>query len=167
MEILITQVQRHIFTREDQLNCDLAMFNHPVKSLYFGFEASNTFPTNDKFSFSSADIHLNGTPLLEKMSPTFFHTVQGYYRSNYGVITYDVANETPFYTRYFTYNFCMDASSYKPTGTCNFSRLDNAKLILRDVSVGSDRTDDTINVYAVNYNILKIQGGIGGILFAN
>jgi hypothetical protein len=167
MEILITQVQKHIFSREDQLNCDLAMFNHPVKSIYFGFEAKETFPTNDKFSFSSADIHLNGTPLFEKMSPTFFHTVQGYYRSQYGVITYDVPDETPFYTRYFTYNFCIDASSYKPTGTCNFSRLDNAKLVLRDVSVGSGRTTDNINVYAVNYNILKIQSGIAGILFAN
>ena len=167
MEILITQVQKHIFSREDQLTCDLAMFNHPVKSLYFGFEAKETFPTNDKFSFSSADIYLNGTPLIEKMSPTFFHTIQGYYRSQYGVITYDVANETPFYTRYFTYNFCIDASSYKPTGTCNFSRLDNAKLVLRDVSVGSSRTADVVNVYAVNYNILKIQSGIAGILFAN
>lgn len=167
MEILITQVQRFIYPRETKMNCDLSVFNHPVKSLYFGFETSNTYPTNDLFTFSTADIRLNGTPLLENMSPTYFHTVQGYYRSQYGRITYDVANECPFYTRYFTYNFCIDASSYKPTGTCNFSRLDNAHLLLRDVSVGSDRTADDIKVYAVNYNILKIQSGIGGILFSN
>ena len=112
-------------------------------------------------------MQLNGTSLFENMSPTYFHTVQGYYKTKYGYISYDTSEETPFYTRYFTYNFCMDASSYKPTGTCNFSRLDNVKLVLDNVSVGAHRTNDTIKVYGVNYNILKIQKGLGGILFGN
>jgi hypothetical protein len=166
MEILITQVQRHIYSLES-IHHDLSFFNHPIKSLYFGFETSNTFPTDDKFTFSKADLQLNGTYLFENMSPTYFHTVQGYYRTKYGVITYDTAEETPFYTRYFTYNFCIDASSYKPTGTCNFSRLDNAKLSLYDTSVGSNRTGEDLKIYAVNYNILKIQKGIAGVVFAN
>jgi len=168
MEILITQVQRYIYQLSTgKNNCDLSVFNHPVKSLYFGFESSNTYTTNDKFSFSGADLQLNGTYLFENMSPTYFHTVQGYYKTKYGVITYDTANECPFYTRYFTYNFCIDASSYKPTGTCNFSRLDNSKLILDGVSVGSNRTGEDLKIYAVNYNILKIQKGIAGVVFAN
>ena len=61
----------------------------------------------------------------------------------------------------------MDASSYKPTGTCNFSRLDNSKLVLDGVSVGSNRTSEDLKIYAVNYNILKIQKGIAGVVFAN
>ena len=169
MEILITQVQRYIYpiNSETKLNCDLSFFNHPIKSLYFGFESSNTYPTDDKFSFSTAELQLNGTSLFENLKPTYFHTVQGYYRTKYGVITYDTASDCPFYTRYFTYNFCMDASSYKPTGTCNFSRLDNSKLVLDGVSVGSNRTGEDLKIYAVNYNILKIQKGIAGVVFAN
>ena len=168
MEILVTQVQRYMFPLSTGKNdFDLSFLNHPVKSIYFGFESSNTYTENDKFTFTGADLQLNGTYLLENMSPSYFHTIQGYYKSQYGVITYDVAAESPFYTRYYTYNFCMDASSYKPTGTCNFSRLDNSKLVLYGAAVGSDRTSEDLKVYAVNYNILKIQKGIGGILFSN
>jgi len=168
MEILITQVQRYIYsTTTGKTDCDLSFFNHPIKSLYFGIESSEPYTETDKFTFSKADLQINGTYLFENMSPTYFHTVQGYYRTKYGVISYDTVAKCPFYTRYFTYNFCIDASNYKPTGTCNFSRMDNAKLVLSDVTLGSNRTGEDLKIYAVNYNILKIQKGIAGVVFGN
>jgi hypothetical protein len=62
----------------------------------------------------------------------------------------------------------MNASDYNPSGTCNFSRLDNAKLILRGVEKGNFRgRQDDISVFALNYNVLRIKDGLAGILFGN
>jgi hypothetical protein len=116
---------------------------------------------NTSWTFNSADILLNGNYLLEKMSPSYFHTVQGYYGSKYGIVNFDIVNKTPRYTQYFTYNFCLDVTSYSSTGTCNFSRLDNSQLSL------SNSTLTNLTVYAVNYNILRIKSGLAGILFSN
>jgi hypothetical protein len=72
------------------------------------------------------------------------------------------------YTRYFAYHFGLNVSDYNPSGTCNFSRLDNAKLILRGVEKGIFRAgDNDISVFAVNYNVLRIKDGLAGILFGN
>jgi hypothetical protein len=147
---------------------DISQLNHPVKSIFFGFTTTNAQIETDKFSFSSVDMQLNGTPLFENMSPLYFHIVQNYNQSRYGIIQYDEDTDCPFYTRYFAYHFCMNASEYKPTGTCNFSRLDNAKLILRNAVKGYGRpVQEDIKIYAVGYNILRIDKGMAGILFAN
>jgi hypothetical protein len=62
----------------------------------------------------------------------------------------------------------MNASDYNPSGSCNFSRLDNAKLVLRGVEKGSNRPEgQELLIYAVNYNVLRIKDGLAGILFGN
>jgi hypothetical protein len=147
---------------------DLSQFNHPVKSLFFGYTTKQAVVEKDYLTFKNADIQINGTPLLENMSPLYFHIVQNYNHTKYGIIQYDEDKDCPFYTRYFAYHFCLDASSFKPTGTCNFSRLDNAKLILRNVKKGYERGEtEEITIYAINYNILRIDKGMAGVLFAN
>ena len=139
-----------------------------MKSIFFGYSATNIDPTNDRFTFKNADIHINGTPLLENMSPTYFHTVQNYYKSKYGKTDFRVDTDDLMYTRYFAYHFGLNVSEYNPSGTCNFSRLDNAKLIIRGAEKGSFRGDQKdIYVYAVNYNVLRIKDGLAGILFGN
>lgn len=167
MELLIRQVQKNTFPLADGLNnISLDVINHPVASILWGYKALDRIVANDKFCFTSADIHLNGTPLLENMSNTYFHAVQGYYGTPHGIINFDTSTFTPKNTRFYIYNFCIDASSYKPTGTCNFSRLDNAKLILRGVDRRATSADE-LTVYAVNYNVFKIERGLGGLLFSN
>jgi hypothetical protein len=147
---------------------DISSFNHPVKSLFWGFGALSDDFANDRFTFLNADIQINGTPLLENMSPLYFHTVQNYYKSTYGTSEYVPETEVLLYTRYFGYHFCMNASEYNPSGSCNFSRLDNAKLVLRGVEKGLNRpSNQPIFVYAVNYNVLRIKDGLAGILFGN
>ena len=161
IDMLITQVQnvRGTFT-----SVDLAALNHPVKSIFFGYPQTSNI--NDYWSFDSASISLNGVPLLEKMTPTYFHTIQGYYFTKYGIINFNPVQLAPHYTRYFMYNFCLDATSYKPTGSCNFSRLDNAALQLFGAACTNPNITG-VNVYAVNYNILRIKSGISGVLFSN
>ena len=179
LDFVITQTQKidfpmsNVFDNTIQTaggynDLDIGAFNHPVKSIFFGMSATNVDPTNDRFTFKNGDIHINGTPLLENMSPTYFHTVQNYYKSKYGKIDFRVDSEDLMYTRYFAYHFGLNVSDYNPSGTCNFSRLDNAKLILRGVEKGIFRADDNeMSVFAVNYNVLRIKDGLAGILFGN
>ena len=161
LDILITQVQ----TISGSISSiDLSLFNHPVKSIYFGYP--QTSDPNKYWTFNGVSIALNGVYLMENMSPTYFHTVQGYYNTKYGIINFDTIQVSPKYTQYYTYNFCLDVTSYKPTGTCNFSRLDTAKLqITGGLSVPSGLS--TVTTYAVNYNVLRIKSGVAGILFSN
>jgi|TARA_R110000823_G_scaffold256594_1_gene378468 hypothetical protein len=174
LDFVITQTQRVEFplnsvtdnkTDSGGYNAlDISSFNHPVKSLFFGFGTSQTNFTVDRFTFKNADIQINGTPLLENMSPTYFHTAQNYYKSTYGKTYFNMPSHSPTLTRYFAYHFCLNASDYNPSGSCNFSRLDNAKLVIR----GAEAVDRPyMYVYAVNYNVLRIKDGLAGILFGN
>ena len=177
MDFVITQTQRVEYPMETVIEgesgggynvFDISVFNHPVKSLFFGFGALSDNFANDRFTFQTADIQINGTPLLENMSPLYFHTVQNYTKSKYGMSEYVSATKVLFFTRYFAYHFCLNASDYKPSGSCNFSRLDDARLILRGTEKGPNRpSGQPIFIYAVNYNVMRIKDGLAGILFGN
>ena len=60
------------------------------------------------------------------------------------------------------YSFALKPEEHQPSGTCNFSRIDNAQLICSE-----DQPDDEMNVYAVNYNVLRIMSGMGGLAYSN
>ena len=165
LDLLVTQVQHYVPSSGEAV--DLSVFNHPVKSLYFGYPAVGLSST---WSFGAADLILNGTYLLEKMYPEYFHTVQGYYHTRYGNIQFASSFNSPALTQYYTYNFCLDASSYKPSGSCNFSRIDTAKLNLfqSNVYAGSGYAAVTpFTIYAVNYNVLTIKAGLAGLKFGS
>ena len=169
MEIIISQTQTYQFNIGSQSVIDLSVLNHPIKTIFFG-----TIPTNprftDSFTFSDASFQVNGTEVFEGMSPLYFYVVQSFFHTSYAHIQFtdklsskSLPPNQPKSTLLYMYNFCLNTTSYRPTGTCNFSRIDNAKLTLNNVtsnkSVGY--------VYAINYNILRIQNGLGGILFGN
>jgi hypothetical protein len=167
--MLITQVQKNTQATDRGVikGFDLRYFNHPIKAIFFGFEAKNSDPTNDYITFTKATMYLNGTPKFENMSPNYFHTVQGYYNTHNGNINFVNDEKCPFYTRFFMYSFGTNVSTHEPTGSCNFSRLDTASLKFDTIDIGSARLDDNIQFYAVNYNVLKITDGLAGILFSN
>ena len=60
------------------------------------------------------------------------------------------------------YSFALKPEEHQPSGTCNFSRIDNAKL-----EVASSTMDGTNMMYAVNYNVLRIMSGMGGLAYSN
>ena len=177
LDFVITQVQKIEFPLTTTIDntlatnenvCDISSFNHPVKSLFFGFGANSGDFANDRFTFKNADLQINGIPLLEQMSPLYFHTVQNYYKSSFGTSEFIAESQVLMYTRFFAYHFCMNASDYNPSGSCNFSRLDNAKLTIRGAEKGINRpTNQALFVYAVNYNVLRIKNGLAGILFGS
>lgn len=62
------------------------------------------------------------------------------------------------------YSFALKPEEHQPSGTCNFSRIDNCKLNLTyrpGVEGGSMR------LYAVNYNVLRVMSGMGGLAYSN
>ena len=60
------------------------------------------------------------------------------------------------------YSFALKPEEHQPSGTCNFSRIDNAQLELGTTSAAGDCI-----VYAVNYNVLRIMSGMGGLAYSN
>jgi hypothetical protein len=66
------------------------------------------------------------------------------------------------------YSFALKPEEHQPSGTCNFSRIDNAtlQLTLTAQSVKAGRSCK-VRIYAVNYNVLRIMSGMGGLAYSN
>jgi len=63
------------------------------------------------------------------------------------------------------YSFALKPEDHQPSGTCNFSRIDNARLQL--TLLGVFLSGGVIKVYATNYNVLRIMSGMGGLAYSN
>ena len=153
--MLITQVQKAIASnaKMQELN-----FNHPVKYLASTgpVGAGPADPTGNHILQDNNRIKLqiNGTDIADfKFANPNFTSVPVYYHTSNGasVSTAD---------RLFFYPFCLDSGKLQPTGTLNFSRLDSARIVNDTQSVNKD-------VYAVGYNVLRIENGMGGLLYSN
>jgi hypothetical protein len=66
------------------------------------------------------------------------------------------------------YSFALRPEEHQPSGTCNFSRIDNAtlQLVLSNETVSGDSTAK-VRVYATNYNVFRVMSGMGGLAYSN
>ena len=72
----------------------------------------------------------------------------------------------------YSYSFALSPEEHQPSGTCNFSRIDNAILQL---TYGADSTTNdeavtaamNLSIYGINYNVLRIMSGMGGLAYSN
>ena len=71
---------------------------------------------------------------------------------------------SPPQSRIGVYSFALKPEEHQPSGTCNFSRIDNAELTL---NTGGATTVPTWYIFAVNYNVLRIMSGMGGLAYSN
>ena len=71
------------------------------------------------------------------------------------------AHTSSFRKRINCYSFALKPEEHQPSGTCNFSRIDDARLYLES-SPG-----EVSKLYAVNYNVLRIMSGMGGLAYSN
>jgi hypothetical protein len=147
LNMLITQVQKAVSSgsKMQELN-----FNHPVKYLAAGkASALSILHNNNKLK-----LQINGTDVADFKfaDPNFSHVPLYYHTSN--------ASKPSTLKTLFFYPFCLDAGKLQPTGTLNFSRLDSARLINDSQNVGDD-------IYAVNFNVLRVENGMGGLLYSN
>src|SRR6056300_1088314 len=144
--MLITQVQKATASgnKIQELN-----FNHPVKYL----AAAHATKVNILDDKNRVKLQINGTDVADfKFANPNFTTVPLYYHTSHG-------SSTPG-AKLFTYPFCLETGKLQPTGSLNFSRLDSARIV-------NDTVVNTDDIYAVNYNVLRIENGMGGLLYSN
>ena len=155
-EILFTQTQYQPATSTDT-EMDLSYFNHPVKSIHLisGAAAGNKW--YEEYTFGTSSLYINGTALFENSSNVYHHNIVP--QMHCTDLPDDVLDDLPTYS----WPFCLSMSKSQPSGTLNFSRIDNAKLLVNNVSGGNNLH----RVYAVNFNILRIKNGMAGVAFGN
>ena len=170
-EYLIEQLQ---FTGSDSItNSGDSMksirmnFNHPCKELIWTIRSntagvywnnySNAKSGNDHLESSNpvtnAKIMLNGNDRFATRKGDYFSLVQPYQHHE----------NTPdkFHQGINVYSFALKPEEHQPSGTLNMSRIDTAVLSL------SSSTEGIISIYAVNYNVLRILSGMGGLAYSN
>jgi hypothetical protein len=191
-EYLIEQVQ---FTGSENITsgstkrADLS-FNHPVKELIWvgqstagvrGGSSSQPCKFAD-LGFTNAKLQLNGHDRFTERRPEYFLNVQTYKhhthmpRANRTTCLTHVSDPDTDTTHelatlaisedneqwIYCYSFALNPEEHQPSGTCNFSRIDNATLSLTSPSVAG-----VLKVFAVNYNVLRVMSGMGGLAYSN
>lgn len=181
--MLITQTQRAIASqsRIQEIN-----FNHPIKLLATADGQDLTIAA----SSNKLKLQINGTDVTDfKYVDPHYTAVPAYYHTafsapvsvittaastfdlNSNVVSDIIANVNAIsYTstlatdgdnkKMFLYPFCLETAKLQPTGSLNFSRIDSARIVC-DTAIHED------DIYGVNYNILRIENGMGGLMYSN
>jgi len=184
-EYLIEQTQFN----EDQgissanVRVDLT-FNHPVKELVWVVQPESYTNcslmteledgtrlkpfTYDQAAVYEQTLQMNGQDRLDKRYGDYFHTVQPYqHHTGAGISSTGAgwADQKGIYC----YSFALRPEEHQPSGTCNFSRIDTATLVL-SMNGAVDISPENpwnVRVYALSYNILRIMSGMGGLAYSN
>ena len=104
-----------------------------------------------------AKLQLNGQDRFSEREGTYFDVVQ----------PYQAHSRVPD-TGINVYSFALKPEEHQPSGTCNFSRIDNAtlQLVVSNDTVATSATAK-VRVYATNYNVLRVMSGMGGLAYSN
>lgn len=177
--MLITQTQRAIASqsRIQEIN-----FNHPVKILAAAVAEDSALAI--AADANKLKLQINGTDVTDfKYVDPHFTAIPAYYHTNASAplslvtttastlasnVVADLNAQTYTSTlaadgendNLFLYPFCLDTCKLQPTGSLNFSRIDSARLVCDTASHADD-------IYGVNYNILRIENGMGGLMYSN
>jgi len=175
-EYLIEQLQ---FTGDESVtgvnNKVKLNFNHPVKELVWVVQHDTVIGSNQWFNFThaphatgsvtsansagyslldAAKLQLNGHDRFAERKAAYFNLVQPF-QHHENVPTSPGIN---------VYSFALQPESHQPSGTLNMSRIDSAVLNLTTVTPAPAAK---IKVFAVNYNVLRIMSGMGGLAYSN
>ena len=165
-EYLIEQVQFQSYAGSPT-SMDLN-FNHPVKELvWIGLPAAAatgagpSTPTSITGTAATYQLKLNGHDRFAARDSKYFTRTQVWqHHTGFGGITASSGGGAA--DSIGVYSFALKPEEHQPSGTCNFSRIDNAQLI-----VGGTAGVAAYHVYAVNYNVLRIMSGMGGLAYSN
>lgn len=155
---------------------DIKNISKPVSKLTFGTRTTDTSNEgHENFDYSiymwnnfslnidntenpiiEAQLQLNGQDRFSVQSGDYFNYVQPY--ENHTNTPNDGIN---------IYSFAINPTEHQPSGTCNFSRIDNSTLNITFDSSITQETSSKINIYTMNYNILRFMSGMGGLAYAN
>jgi hypothetical protein len=166
-EYLIEQVQEQDLSAAT--SNDLVL-NHPVKELIWGRTgaakgavdyASFLPPIAD--STETYRLKLNGHDRMSNRAQSYFARTQVHeHHSGYGgLASTEAAGVGEANDGLCVYSFALEPEEHQPSGTCNFSRIDTAQL------VSSAAVQSRCVLWAVNYNVLRIMSGMGGLAYSN
>ena len=150
---------------------DLGFSGHPSDALGTGLTSAaptlggnptTTLDTN-RNAVVKAKLQLNGHDRFQEREGDYFNYVQPYqHHTNVPALGINV------------YSFGLKPEEHQPSGTCNFSRIDNAVLQLSVDTLGDGSASPSpaskgskVRVYATNYNVLRIMSGMGGLAYSN
>jgi hypothetical protein len=171
-EYLIEQVQLQEFSTDSNNTTFKLNFNHPVKELLWcgiptavgttwgGSGSSGSIGALALYTEGGQNstilLKLNGHDRFAAQSPDNFTRYQTMlYHKNYQCVSNRLDSIG-------VYSFALKPEEHQPSGTCNFSRIDSAQLIIEGIQ-GSMM----LNVFAINYNVLRIMSGMGGLAYSN
>lgn len=164
-DMLITQVQRQFIPATPVM--ELA-FAHPIKYLAF---SSNSYTSVYNSSASAASqlqfkAQVNGVDIGESKALMHWVDATQYYHTPNGYAPFGAVSNVAIVP------FCLDTAKLQPTGTLNFSRIDTYRIVtpstisVKTLNQNSQNTNAAY-LYAVNYNVLRIQAGMGALLYSS
>ena len=154
-EYLIEQLQYQNFAAATTMDIN---FNHPVKELIWTGTPDDTAAggltgpsTPTSLIVGSYGLKLNGHDRFASRSLRYFTQAQ-IWAHHSGRGGQNEINSIG------VYSFALKPEEHQPSGTCNFSRIDNAQFTT---------PSQALNMYAINYNVLRIMSGMGGLAYSN
>ncbi len=139
---------------------NITTFNDLMK--FSNYDSNRPYSSINGFAGNpilKAYITINGANRFEERPGSYFNLVQPYN-------SHTCIPESPGIN---LYSFSLKPEEHQPSGTCNFSRIDSAKLVLHIGSMYSTTAKISkelkLCIYAVNYNILRIVNGMGGLAY--
>ena len=170
-EYLIEQLQRREFSGVNSV-MDLT-FNHPVKELIWnrkrGYDkiGYNSLPGTQGRNVAGWEdtryiLKLNGHDRFSERPIEYFTQYQVWRHHTSSILAGSNAYAGDGGDRVAVYSFALKPEEHQPSGTCNFSRIDSAQLIISNLENPCD-----VNVYAINYNVLRVMSGMGGLAYSN
>ena len=123
------------------------------------FSALNNANLNSKYvnPFSDGLLQLNGNDRFAIRTGEYFNLVQPYQHHT----------NIPLNRGINVYSFAIKPEEHQPSGTLNMSRIDTAVLAVTPKKPTGYSVTGNINIYAVNYNVLRILSGMGGLAYSN
>jgi len=139
---------------------------------------------NNKDQLDYAVLKLNGSDRFRRRKSSYFRLVQRYeHHTGSGIRIKSRVKTSHGYDSIevhkpciYMYSFSLEPEEHQPSGTCNFSRIDNAVLHLelhksqnlgKTADESGARIERIFRLYAINYNVLKIMSGMGGLAYKN
>ena len=113
----------------------------------------NTINQTITAPFDTIQLRFNGNDRFEPISSRYFYLYQPYKYHSCGTGQY-----------IHVYSFALEPEIEQPSGTCNFSKLDS---VVFSAACNPNIQDGVVNIYATNYNILRIQSGMAGLMFSS
>ena len=149
-------------------NGSVQHYGDSLKNLWFnytdGFEDqyyrdNNITLYSDDFArfnnCTSAKLQLNGHDRFQEREGEYFNLVQPFQHHTCIPLSKGIN----------VYSFALRPEEHQPSGTCNFSRIDNATLIVGHSRLGNKSAK--VRVYATNINVLRVMSGMAGLAYSN